>query len=141
MGKSDLEYKFLNLWLTLTDLPEPQHDYRFVAEEIVGLGPGIRKRLQEAGLKDWKFDWAWPECKVAVELEGGIWSGGRHVRGKGYEDDCIKYNYARSKHWSVYRFTSGMLERDLAACIDQVAAALGGGERLPFDDIEFEKEE
>jgi len=137
MTKSDLEYQFLNLWLTLTDLPEPTHDYRF-ARDVVGDGPGIRRRLRDAGLKDWRFDWAWPDVMVAVEMEGGVYSLGRHVRGKGYEGDCIKYNFAQSQGWSLYRFTGGMLDNDPAGCMEQVAAALGGTEKLPFtDDIYF----
>lgn len=131
MSKSDLELAFLNHWLTLTDLPEPTHDYRFV-RDVVGHGPGIRKRLKDAGLKDWRFDWAWPDAMVAVEMEGGIWIKGRHVRGAGFEDDCEKYNYARSQGWSVYRFTAGMLNRDPIGCINQVQAAMGEDEELPF---------
>ena len=29
----------------------------------------------------WRFDWAWPEHKVALEVQGGVWTGGAHVRG------------------------------------------------------------
>ena len=126
MGKSDLEYAFLNRWLTLTNELEPMHDYPFV-RDVVGHGPGIRKRLKDAGLKDWRFDWAWVEQKVAVECEGGIWTAGRHVRGSGYEGDCIKYNFAQAQGWSLYRFTAGMLDRDPIGCINQVEAAVKGG--------------
>ena len=141
MGKSELEYAFLNYWLTLAPgCPYPMMEYNF-ARDIVGHGPGIRKRLREAGLQDWRFDFAWPDKLIAVELEGGIWVRGAHVRGEHFESDARKYNAAQAAGWAVYRFTSGMLERDPAACVGQVAAALGGGEELPFDDMEFEKEE
>ena len=57
-----------------------------------------------------EFDFAWPEQKIAVELEGGIWTHGAHVRGVHYESDCEKYNEANLLGWKVYRFTSKMLE-------------------------------
>ncbi len=60
--------------------------------------------------RKWRFDFAWPELKIAVEIEGGIYTNGRHVRGKGFEDDCKKYNTATSLGWSVYRFTSSMVK-------------------------------
>lgn len=64
--------------------------------------------------RKWRFDRAWPDVKVAVELEGGVFSGGRHVRGVGFENDCVKYNTAQSMGWTVLRFTSNMLKLDAA---------------------------
>jgi hypothetical protein len=58
----------------------------------------------------WRFDFAWPKYMVAVECEGGTWSGGRHTRGKGFEGDCEKYNEAALDGWKVFRFTSTMIE-------------------------------
>ena len=45
-------------------------------------------------MKPWRFDFAFPASKVAVEIEGGIWVGGAHTRGKHFESDCQKYNEA-----------------------------------------------
>lgn len=59
----------------------------------------------------WRFDFANVDRKIAVEIEGGIWSGGSHTRGKGFEEDCEKYNEANILGWRVYRFTAGMLDR------------------------------
>lgn len=59
--------------------------------------------------RKWRFDYAWPfvngkEAKIALEIEGGIWSGGRHTRGRGYIDDMEKYNEAARLGWRVFRF-------------------------------------
>lgn len=54
----------------------------------------------------WRFDFAWPEFHVAVEVDGGVWTGGRHLRGKGFEVDAEKLNAATSLGWKVYRYTA-----------------------------------
>ncbi len=53
----------------------------------------------------WRFDYAWPDHRVALEVEGGIWSGGRHTRGAGYLGDLEKYNAATLLGWRVLRTT------------------------------------
>ena len=53
----------------------------------------------------WRFDFAWPEQKIAAEIEGGVWTRGRHTRGKGFINDCDKYNAATLLGWRVFRFT------------------------------------
>lgn len=62
--------------------------------------------------RKWRFDFAQVETKVAVEIEGGVWSGGRHTRGKGYIEDCTKYNRASVLGWTVFRLTPDMITRD-----------------------------
>src|SRR5262249_54327951 len=59
--------------------------------------------------RKWRFDYAWPAWSIAVEIEGGTWSGGRHTRGKGYAEDARKYNAAAEAGWRVFRFTTEMV--------------------------------
>lgn len=70
----------------------------------------------------WRFDFAFVEFRIAVEVEGGTWSGGRHTRGAGYEADTAKYNAAALDGWTVLRFTSTQVKRGEA--IRTVADAL-----------------
>lgn len=58
----------------------------------------------------WRFDFAIPDKKIALEIEGGIWTEGksRHFTGTGYTGDCEKYNLATVVGWHVFRFTSLM---------------------------------
>lgn len=86
----------LRVQMPLSGLPEPQREFLF-----------HKKRK-------WRFDLAWPDLLIAVEVEGGIWTGGRHVRGEGYEADCEKYNEAQLAGWMVLRFTPGMIKRGKA---------------------------
>jgi len=53
-----------------------------------------------------RFDIAIPKHCIAVEFEGGIWSNGRHTRGKGYASDVKKYNLATMHGWRLLRYTT-----------------------------------
>lgn len=53
----------------------------------------------------WRFDFAWPDSKVALEVEGGVFVGGGHVRGRAYTNNCEKYNEAIFDGWTVFRLT------------------------------------
>lgn len=74
----------------------------------------------------WRFDFAWPDIKVAVEVEGGTWGGaGRHTRGSGFMADCQKYNAATLAGWRVLRGDRKMVETgelltDVMSLITQV---------------------
>lgn len=92
-------------------------EYHF-ASIAVGLGSGIRQRLKDADMHDWRFDFAWPDKQLAVEVEGGIWNGGRHVTGAGFEADCDKYNKATLMGWRILRFTNTSIKSGVAVqCI------------------------
>ncbi len=60
--------------------------------------------------RDWRFDFAWLEHRVALECDGGVWTGGRHTRGKGFLGDMEKLNAAASRGWLVFRCTPQTLD-------------------------------
>ena len=64
--------------------------------------------------RKWRFDCAWPLRMIAVEIEGGIYTGGAHTRAKGFSEDCEKYNEATALGWRVYRFTGEMVKKGVA---------------------------
>lgn len=59
--------------------------------------------------RKWKFDYAHVEKKIAVEIEGGIWSKGRHIRPSGFIADCQKYNAAAAMGWLVFRIPTDLI--------------------------------
>jgi hypothetical protein len=59
----------------------------------------------------WRFDYAIPEHKIALEVEGGVYTGGRHVRPQGFLGDIEKYNTATLMGWRVFRTTPSELLR------------------------------
>lgn len=42
--------------------------------------------------RKWRVDFFLTKKNIAIEFEGGIFSRGRHTRGKGFANDCKKYN-------------------------------------------------
>ena len=53
----------------------------------------------------WRFDFAWPEHKLAVEIEGGV----HRIKNK-FERDIEKYNTATKMGWRILRYTPKMIK-------------------------------
>lgn len=68
-------------------IPEPVAEFRF------------------HDVRRWRFDYAFVEHRVALEVEGGLFmkGGGRHSRGAGARADFEKYNTAGAMGWIVLR--------------------------------------
>lgn len=66
-----------------------------------------------------RFDFAWPEQKLAVEIEGGVWINGGHSRGSGYIKNLEKYNIATEQEWAILRY-----HEVTVAKVEQVARIL-----------------
>lgn len=68
-----------------------------------GLYPVAEHRFHPK--RQWRFDWAFSpdDKKVALEVEGGVWTSGRHTRGSGFVKDMSKYNEAACLNWRVLR--------------------------------------
>ena len=93
-----------------------------------GLPTPVRE-LRFAPPRRWRFDVAWPERLLAVEVDGGSWVGGRHTRGAGYEAGCRKTNAAVLLGWRVLRVTPGMIASgEAVAVIGAALATVAGGE-------------
>lgn len=74
--------------------------------------------------RKWRFDYAIPDHMIAVEVEGGVWTGGRHTRGAGFVADMEKYNSAAALGWTLIRRTPDQLLTEetlglIRAIIDQ----------------------
>jgi very-short-patch-repair endonuclease len=78
-------------------------------------------REYKIGPRGHRFDFAFPDVRVAVEVEGGTWTGGRHSRGVGFASDCAKYNFAVLSGWRVLRFTGDMVKDGTARRITAAA--------------------
>lgn len=74
-------------------IPRPETEYPFA---------------QSKGRR-WRFDYCWPDHSVALECDGGIWTRGRHTRGKGWLADAEKLNAAAAMGWRMLRCTPDQL--------------------------------
>jgi hypothetical protein len=119
---SSLERSF-DQYAHLAELPASEPEYRFAAAHV-GLGPGLRGRLAAMGLRDWRFDRAFLKERVYVELQGGVYTVGRHTRGAGYTSDLEKANVATLLGWRGLFFTSQMLKADPMGCMEKVRSLL-----------------
>ena len=93
---SNLEREFA-MQVRALQLPEPKREYR-----------AIPKRR-------FRFDFAWPDRRLAVEVQGGIWmrtGSGRsagHANPQRMRRDYEKHNLATLHGWRVLYFTPGMV--------------------------------
>lgn len=77
------------------------------------------KELKFHPSRRWRFDYSWDDVGLAVEQEGGIFTGGRHSRGQGMVNDMEKYNAAAELGWVVLRYTPQQIETQ--ACVHQIS--------------------
>lgn len=90
---SVLEKRFADLWDILNG-PALVSEYKFCKE------------------RRWKADFAHIESRTLIEIEGGVWSRGRHVSPKGFIRDAEKYLTATLDGWTVLRLTVNQLTVD-----------------------------
>jgi very-short-patch-repair endonuclease len=89
-----------------------------LAFHVRALGlPSFEREFRFDPERRWRFDLAWPERRIACEVDGGVWTVGRHTRGRGWEADAEKLNAAAALGWRVIRVSGPMVEdgRALAA--------------------------
>lgn len=82
--------------------------------------PVIEYRFHEQ--RKWRFDFAWLRSRVALEVQGGIFSGGRHVQGAALVKEYEKLNAAAAAGWRVMFCQPGQLQR--VEFMREIAAAL-----------------
>lgn len=81
-------------------------DYQCLAAKL----PEPVREFAFAKPRRWRFDFCWPEQRIALEQEGGVWVRGRHTRGTGYLRDLEKYNEAAVRGYIVIRCTPDQLQ-------------------------------
>ena len=63
--------------------------------------------------RKWRFDFADPDAKVAIELHGAVWAQGRHTRGSAFQRDREKMYTAAELGWLVYELTEKDIHRGM----------------------------
>lgn len=68
-------------WCKRQGLPRPEAEYRILPD------------------RRFRWDFAWPDAKLALEIQGGVWVSGSHGRGTGIVRDQEKLNLAAVAGW------------------------------------------
>jgi hypothetical protein len=107
---------------------------RLIAQiRYAGLKTPVREH-RFAPPRRWRFDLAWPDRMLACECEGGVWTGGRHTRGNGFEGDCAKYSSAALMGWRVLRCTAGQVKSGVALqWVERGLSGDGAPQNTPSD--------
>lgn len=96
-----------------------------LARDLRALKIGFEQEYKFHPERNWRADFLITGTKILVEVEGGIWSGGRHTRGKGFIADMEKYNAAAVMGFKVLRFDTQQVKSGLA--IKQIENLVRGG--------------
>ena len=126
----------LDSWLNLPKqqkpTPKPQEPSQLVAELVQQLYAAdlvpVVTELRFHPERKWRFDLAWPDFKIAVEVHGGTWTGGRHTRGTGFEKDREKMNEAALLGWLVLEVTGDQVRSGQALGWIEKALEVRGGD-------------
>ena len=78
-------------------LPEPHYEYVF------------------APPRKWRFDVAFPSALLAIEVQGGIWTHGRHTRGAALLKEHEKLNRAAELGWRIVYLTPQTIKKSWPA--------------------------
>ncbi|MDC4681943.1 endonuclease domain-containing protein [Acinetobacter baumannii] len=93
---------------------EPSVGEVLLATHLRACKIGFEQEYKFHPKRKWRSDFLITGTKILIEVEGGIWSGGRHTRGKGYIGDMEKYNSAAMMGFTVLRFSTEQVKSGLA---------------------------
>ncbi|MDQ8996352.1 hypothetical protein RFH54_10415 [Acinetobacter soli] len=96
-----------------------------LSRDLRALKIGFEQEYKFHAERNWRADFLISGTKILIEVEGGIWSGGRHTRGKGFIADMEKYNAAAVMGFKVLRFDTQQVKSGLA--IKQIENLVRGG--------------
>lgn len=85
----------------------------------IGAPPPRRQHcFAEAIGREWRFDFSWPERRLAVEIEGE-----QHRIQSRFRSDLEKYNAAQLMGWTVLRFRPSEVKSGHALAVIEAALA------------------
>ena len=77
-----------------------------LATHLKSLRIDFEREFKFCESRKWQADFHLIGKNILVEVEGGIWSGGRHTRAKGYLGDMEKYNEVSKMGYTLLRYST-----------------------------------
>ena len=111
------------LWYTRPmprDLPSDLINWLDLLTEGI---PPPAKEWRFHPIRRWRLDLAWPALLIGIEMHGGTWAGGRHVRGYGFRKDREKMTTAAVMGWTILEFTADQIDDDPLGTLTLICAA------------------
>jgi len=85
----------------------------------------------------WRSDVAWPRVRVALEIQGGNWNGGRHCRPSAMQAEYDKQNGYSSRSWLCFYADWAQMRRP--ELVDMIAETIQRRKGAYTDDGEQRK--
>lgn len=79
--------------------------------------------VREFAIKPYRFDFAFPDVKLLIEIDGGNWEVGGHNTGTGHWRDCKKGNLAVIQGWYLLKFITNDVDDGSALTVTETAIA------------------
>jgi very-short-patch-repair endonuclease len=92
LARESLEAAFQTRYIQLGGVGEWARHYRFLADS------------------GYQLDFAMPDLRIGVEINGGQWQISGHSSGRGLHRDADKQNRALVAGWSIFWLTTDMLD-------------------------------
>lgn len=80
-----------------------------LAMQLQALNVPFEREFRFHSTRRWRADFHIVGRQLLIEVEGGVWSEGRHTRGKGYMGDIEKYNEATALGYQIIRFETSQV--------------------------------
>ena len=88
-------------------------------------GPALTKEVKFHPTRRWRWDFCNSRAMAAIEINGGVFVGGRHSRGMGQVNDAEKLREGTYLGWNCLTFTSRCLSSaNIRRAIDWVMARI-----------------
>lgn len=104
MKQSNLEKRFELLWNDLVRQREDVDEARMKLDTEFQFAKHLKRKF--------RFDFCHHASRVAIEIQGGVFNRGAHVRPEGYRNDCEKALIARELMWATVALTSDMITEE-----------------------------
>lgn len=105
--------------LLIPKMSPPQQTLTLMA--LARFGERVYPELMPFSDRKFQIDLAFPECKLAVEVDG--WENhGKSL--DAFKTDRERYRLLGVNGWTIYPFPAGDINKDVYACIEQIEQAL-----------------